>query len=149
MRIFSKLLVIAMVIWLLSVVICSLFGVSIQFPFTLVEEGEIAYHRLHTIRIALFVTVAYYGLQYVLDLSKEVYPINFVKVYIFNMCIVGLAVFYRQGVDREEYLVLAFWLLFLAILNIATANRYLRLFKKTLVKLIPKNKCNQFNNITI
>ena len=130
MRLFSKLLVIAMVIWLLSVVICSLFGVSIQFPFTLVDEGEIAYHRLQTIRIALFLTVAYYGLQYVLDLTKEVYPINFVKVYIFNMCIVGLAVFYRLGVDREEYLVLAFWLLFLAILNIATANRYRRLFKK-------------------
>ena len=130
MRLFSKLLVTAMVIWLLSVVICSLFGVSIQFPFTLVEEGEIAYHRLQTIRIALFLTVAYYGLQYVLGLTKQVYPINFVKVYIFNMCIVGLALFYRLDVDREEYLVLAFWLLFLAILNIATANRYRRLFKK-------------------
>ena len=130
MRLFSKLLVTAMVIWLLSVVICSLFGVSIQFPFTLVEEGKIAYHRLQTIRIALFLTVAYYGLQYVLGRTKEVYPINFVKVYIFNMCIIGLALFYRLGVDREEYLILAFWLLFLAILNIATTNRYRRLFKK-------------------
>ena len=64
MRLFSKLLVTAMVIWLLSVVICSLFGVSIQFPFTLVEEGEIPYHRFQPIRIALFLTVAYYGLQY-------------------------------------------------------------------------------------
>ena len=127
---FAKLLVMAMVIWLLSVVICSLFGVSIQFPFTLVKEGEIAYHRLQTIRIALFLTVAYYGLQYVLGRTKEVYPINFVKVYIFNMCIIGLALFYRLGVDREEYLILAFWLLFLAILNIATTNRYRRLFKK-------------------
>ena len=130
MRLFAKLLVTTMVIWLLSVVICSLFGVSIQFPFTLVEEGEIAYHRLQTIRIALFLTVAYYGLQYVLDLTKQVYPINFVKVFIFNMCIVGLALFYRLDVDREEYLILAFWLLFLAILNIATANRYRRLFNK-------------------
>jgi len=130
MRLFAKLLVTAMVIWLLSVVICSLFGVSIQFPFTLVKEGEIAYHRLQTIRIALFLTVAYYGLQYVLGRTKEVYPINFVKVYIFNMCIIGLALFYRLGVDREEYLILAFWLLFLAILNIATTNRYRRLFKK-------------------
>ena len=130
MRLISKLLVISMVIWLLSVVICSLLGVSIQFPFTLVQEGEIAYHRLQTIRIALFLTIAYYGLQYVLGFTKEVYPINFVKVYIFNMCIVGLALFYRLDVDREEYLVLAFWLLFLAILNIATANRYRRLFKK-------------------
>ena len=130
MRLFAKLLVAAMVIWLLSVVICGLFGVSIQFPFTLIEEGEIAYHRLQTIRIALFLTIAYYGLQYLLGRTKEVYPINFVKVYIFNMCIVGLAVFYKLGVDREEYLVLAFWLLFLAILNIATTNRYRRLFKK-------------------
>ena len=130
MRLFAKLLVAAMVIWLLSVVICGLLGVSIQFPFTLIEEGEIAYHRLQTLRIALFLTVSYYGLQYVLDLTKQVYPINFVKVYIFNMCIVGLALFYRLDVDREEYLVLAFWLLFLAILNIATANRYRRLFKK-------------------
>ena len=130
MRLFAKILVIAMVIWLLSVVICGLFGVSIQFPFTLVEEGEIAYHRLQTIRIALFLTVAYYGLQYVLGFTKEVYPINFVKVYIFNMCIVGLALFYRLNVEREEYLVLAFWLLFLVILNIASTNRYRRLFKK-------------------
>ena len=130
MRLFAKLLVAAMVIWLLSVVICGLLGVSIQFPFTLIEEGEIAYHRLQTLRIALFLTIAYYGLQYVLGLTKQVYPINFVKVYIFNMCIVGLALFYRLDVDREEYLVLAFWLLFLAILNIATANRYRRLFKK-------------------
>ena len=130
MRLFAKILVIAMVIWLLSVVICGLLGVSIQFPFTILEEGEIAYHRWQTVRIALFLTVAYYGLQYVLGLTKEVYPINFVKVYIFNMCIVGLALFYRLNVERKEYLVLAFWLLFLAILNIATTNRYRRLFKK-------------------
>ena len=130
MRLFAKLLVAAMVIWLLSVVTCGLLGISIQFPFTLIEEGEIAYHRLQTLRIALFLTIAYYGLQYVLDLTKQVYPINFVKVFIFNMCIVGLALFYRLDVDREEYLILAFWLLFLAILNIATANRYRRLFKK-------------------
>ena len=119
-----------MVIWLLSVAVCSLLGVSIQFPFTIIKEGEIAYHRLQTIRIALFLTIAYYGLQYVLGFTKEVYPINFVKVYIFNMCIVGLAVFYRLNVEREEYLVLAFWLLFLAMLNITTTNRYRRLFKK-------------------
>ena len=41
MRLFAKLLVATMVIWLLSVVICGLLGVSIQFPFTLIEEGEI------------------------------------------------------------------------------------------------------------
>ena len=42
MRLFAKLLVTGMVIWLLSVVVCSLLGVSIQFPFTIIKEGEIA-----------------------------------------------------------------------------------------------------------
>ena len=130
MRLFAKLLVSAMVIWLLIVVVCGLFGISIQFPFTIIEQGEIAYHRLNTIRIALFLTVSYYGLQFVLGLTKEVYPISFVKVYIFNMCIVGLVLFYRLNVEREEYLVIAFWLLFLVIINIATTNRYRRMFKK-------------------
>ncbi len=130
MRLFAKLLVSALVIWLLIVSITGLLGVSIQFPFTVIEEGEIAYHRWQTLRIALFLTIGYYGLQYVLGFSKEVFPISFVKIYIFNMCIVGLALFYRLNVDREEYLILAFWLAFLVIINIATTNRYRRLFKK-------------------
>ena len=86
--------------------------------------------ELVTLRIALFLTLGYYGLQFVLGLSKEVFPISFVKMYIFNMCIVGLALFYRLNVEREEYLILAFWLAFLFIINIATTNRYRKLFKK-------------------
>ena len=58
MRLFAKLLVAAMVIWLLSVVICGLIGISIQFPFTLIEEGKIAYHRWQTVRIALFLLIS-------------------------------------------------------------------------------------------
>ena len=130
MRLLAKFLVSGLIIWLLSVSISGLFGVSIQFPYSVVEEGEIAYHRWQTLRIALFLTLSFYGLQFVLGFSKEVYPISFVKVYIFNMCCVGLALFYRLGVEREEYLILAFWLAFLVIINIATTNKYRRLFKK-------------------
>ena len=31
---------------------------------------------------------------------------------------------YRLGVPKEEYLIPAFWLAFLLILNLATTNRY-------------------------
>ena len=130
MRLLAKLLVSFLVIWLLCVSITGLFGISIQFPFTIVDEGELPFHRMQTLRIALFLTLAFYGLQFVLGLSKEVYPISFVKIYIFNMCIVGLVIFYKLGVPKEEYLVLAFWLAFLFIINIATTSRYRRLFKK-------------------
>jgi hypothetical protein len=130
MRLFAKLLVSCLVIWLLIVAITGLFGISIQFPFEIIEEGEFPYHRIQTLRIALFLTLAYYGLQYVLGFSKEVYPISFVKIYIFNMCVVGVLIFYRLDVGKKEYLIIAFWLAFLLLINIATANRYKRLFRK-------------------
>ena len=130
MRLFAKLLVLCFVIWLIIVAINGLFGISIQFPFEIIEEGEFPYHRMQTLRIALFLTLAYYGLQYLLGFSKEVYPISFVKIYIFNMCIVGILIFYRLDVEKKEYLIIAFWLAFLLLINIATANRYKRLFKK-------------------
>ena len=130
MRLLAKLLVSGLVIWLIFVAITGLFGISIQFPLKLIEEGEFPYHRIQTLRIALFLTLAYYGVQFVLGLSKEVYPISFVKVYIFNMCFVGILIFYRLDVEKKEYLIIAFWLIFLFLINIATANRYKRLFKK-------------------
>ena len=130
MRLLAKLLVSGLVIWLIFVAITGLFGISIQFPFEIIEEGEFPYHRMQTLRIALFLTLAYYGLQYLLGFSKEVYPISFVKIYIFNMCVVGILIFYRLDVETKEYLVLAFWLAFLLIINIATVNRYRRFFKK-------------------
>jgi len=54
MRLFAKLLVLCFVVWLIIVVINGLFGISIQFPFEIIEEGEFPYHRMQTLRIALF-----------------------------------------------------------------------------------------------
>ena len=130
MRFLAKLLVAGFVIWLLSIGIMGLFGVSVQFPFTITEEGELPYYRWQGIRLAVFFTLAYFGIQYVLGLSKEVYPISFLKVYLFNMCFFGIILMYRLNVPKEEYLIPAFWLAFLLILNIATTNRYRRMFKK-------------------
>ena len=105
-------------------------GVTVQFPFTITEEGELPYYRWQGIRLGVFFTLAYFGIQYVLGFSKEVYPISFVKVFIFNMCFFGIILMYRLDVPKEEYLIPAFWLAFLLILNIATTNRYRRMFKK-------------------
>ena len=130
MRMLTKALVAFFVICLLSIAIMTLFGVSVQFPFKIIEEGKLPYYRWQGIRLGVFFTLAYFGIQYVLGLSKKVYPISFVKVFIFNMYFFGTLLMYRLDLPKEEYLVPAFWLAFLIILNIATTNRYRRLFKK-------------------
>ena len=83
MRLLAKLLVTCFVIWLLSIGIMALFGVAVQFPFTITEEGELPYYRWQGIRLGVFFTLAYFGIQYVLGFSREVYPISFVKVVLF------------------------------------------------------------------
>ena len=130
MRIFSKILISVFVFWMLCIGIMGIFGIQIQFPFTILQEAEIAYYKLQAIRLGVFLTLAYYGIQYLLDLSKEVYPISFLKVYIFNMCFSGIIIMYREDVPKEEYWIPAFWLAFLLIINIATTPRYRKLFKK-------------------
>ena len=130
MRIIAKILVFLFVLWLIFTSFTGLLGVSVYFPLTINEDGNIPLHRLQSIRIAVFLTLAYYGTLYVFNKSKEVYPIHFVKTFLFNLCVVGLIIFYRTGVPKEEYLVAAFWIIFLLIINIATTPRIKKLFSK-------------------
>ena len=129
-RFIAKILIFLFVVWLIFISIAGLLGISIHFPFVITEEGGIPYHRLLSIRIAVFLTLAYYGALYIINKSKEVYPVQFLKVFLFNLCAVGLVIFYRMDVPKEEYLVAAFWIGFFIILNFATTDRYRKLFKK-------------------
>ena len=126
----TKTMMFLFVLWLIFMSIAGLLGISIHFPFVITEEGGIPYHRLQSIRIAVFITLAYYSSLYVFNRSKEVYPVQFLKVFLFNLCAVGLIIFYRTGVPKEEYLVAAFWIAFFLIINFATTNRYRKLFSK-------------------
>ncbi len=129
-RLISKSMVFLFVLWLIIISIAGLFGISIHFPFVITEEGGIPYHRLQSIRIAIFLTLAYYGFLYIFNKSKEVYPVHFLKVFLFNLCAIGLIILYRTGVPKEEYLVVAFWIAFLLVINFATTKRYRRMFTK-------------------
>ena len=69
------------------------FDVYVIFPFTLVESNEIPYENLLGIRLAIFSTFAFYGVMHLLHGSKEVYPIHFLKTFLFMLSIMGLSVF--------------------------------------------------------
>ena len=75
-RFIAKILIFLFVVWLIFISIAGLLGISIHFPFVITEEGGIPYHRLLSIRIAVFLTLAYYGALYIINKSKEVYPVN-------------------------------------------------------------------------
>ena len=86
-------------LWAIYTIVAWLFDVSIMFPFVEVEPDEIPMGRMHAIRLAVIGTFAFYGLMHLLQGSSEVFPIHFLKTFLFFLSILGLAVAWKTQTD--------------------------------------------------
>jgi len=75
------------------------FDIYLIFPFTLVGSEEIPYNNLIGIRLAIFATFGFYGIMHLLHGSKEVYPVHFLKTFLFMLSIIGLTVFIKGNAE--------------------------------------------------
>ena len=118
--------------WAIYTIVGFYFGVYIVFPFTLVESNEIPYNNLIAIRLAIFATFAFYGLMHLLHGSKEVYPVHFLKTFLFMLSIIGLTVFMKGNaeVSLKQWLLLLFFFCVAIILHLASGSKIRRFGKK-------------------
>jgi len=118
--------------WAIYTIVAFYFDVYIVFPFTLVESNEIPYVNLIAIRLAIFATFAFYGLMHLLHGSKEVYPIHFLKTFLFMLSTIGLTVFMKGNaeVSLKQWLLLLFFFCVAIILHLATGSKIRRYFGK-------------------
>ena len=122
-------------LWAIYTIIAWLFDVSIMFPFTEVEPDEIPMGRMHAIRLAVIGTFAFYGLMHLLQGSSEVFPIHFLKTFLFFLSILGLAVAWKTQTDGvavspQHWALALFWLAVALVLHFASPPRYRRYFRK-------------------
>ena len=118
-------------IWAILTIVSFYFDVYILFPFTLVESNEIPYENLITIRLAIFATFAFYGLMHLLHGSKEVYPVQFLKTFLFMLSIMGLTVFIKTNaeVSLKQWLIILFFFCIAIILHLSTSSKIRRFGK--------------------
>ena len=118
--------------WAIYTIVAFYFDVYIVFPFTLVESNEIPYNNLIAIRLAIFATFSFYGLMHLLHGSKEVYPIHFLKTFLFMLSIIGLTVFMKGNaeVSLKQWLLVLFFFCVAIILHLATVSKIRRYFGK-------------------
>ena len=83
----------------------SLFNITILFPFTITTSEEVPYFRLYTIRLAIFGTFAFYGIKHLLRGSSTVYPIHFLKTFLFFLSVMGVSV----GLVNPEWVSVKDW----------------------------------------
>ena len=102
-------------LWTLAVSIAEFFGITIHFPWIISGEEEIPVHRLQSIRIAILLTFAHYGILHIFGKNKEYLPIHFLSQYLFYLVISGGIILYQSEVAASEYGVLVImiiiWLL--------------------------------------
>ena len=110
LRIIGKLLVFTLSIFAVFLGICAVLGIQIYFPFNVAEGEEIPYHRMQSIRVAVFITFTYYGALYLINSIKEVYPIHFLKVFMISFGITSLIFAYQAKVGINEIILAIFYL---------------------------------------
>ena len=129
---FTNIFIFFLSVWAIFTIVSFYFDVYILFPFTLVESNEIPYDNLIAIRLAIFSTFAFYGLMHLLHGSKEVYPVHFLKTFLFMLSIIGLTVFMKGNaeVSLKQWLLVLFFFCVATILHLATGSKIRRYFGK-------------------
>ena len=129
---FTNIFIFFLSVWAIFTIVSFYFDVYILFPFTLVESDEIPYDNLIAIRLAIFSTFAFYGLMHLLHGSKEVYPVHFLKTFLFMLSIMGLTVFIKGNaeVSLKQWLLLLFFFCVATILHLASGSKIRRFGKK-------------------
>ncbi len=127
-RILRDIFIFCLSLWAISTVVLFYFDIYILFPFTLAENNEIPYENLIAIRLAIFSTFAFYGLMHLLHGSKEVYPVHFLKTFLFMLSFMGLIVFIKTSaeVSLKQWLIILFFFCVAIILHFSTISKIRR-----------------------
>ena len=91
------------VLWTFSVSVAEFIGVTIHFPWIIAGVDEIPLHRLQSLRIAILLTFAHYGVLHLFGKNQEYLPIHFLSQFLFYLVISGGIILYRIGVSVQEY----------------------------------------------
>ena len=122
-RTLAKLIIGLLSLWALASIIAEIIGVTIYFPFNVVERQEIPYHRVTSVRLSVFLTFAYFGFRYIFFQSEKLFPIQFLDIYIKSLTICGFFIFYTSKVEIKEYYFVLFFFIVSIILHFASRNK--------------------------
>ena len=110
LRIIAKSLVLILTLFAIFLGICAFLGIQIYFPFNVAEGKEIPYHRMQSVRVAVFMAFTFYGCLYLINSIKEVFPIHFLKVFMISFGITSL-IFSIKGVEGIIEIIIAIFYL--------------------------------------
>ncbi len=110
LRLISKTLVLVLALWATLLGVCAILGIQIYFPFNISEENVIPYFRMQAVRVAVFMTFIYYACMYLVNASKEVYPIHFLKVFMISLGTSSFVFTFQYNANFSNYIIAIFFI---------------------------------------
>ena len=129
-RFTANTIILILALWAVYATVTALFGVTVYFPFRVADADSIPEHRWQSVRLSVFVTFAFYAVIHLINGSREIYPIHFLKVYLLSLTVAGTVVFIRAGVPVHEYALSVFFAACTLILHIASRPRFRKYFAR-------------------
>jgi len=130
LRILSKLLILCLVLWAIYVSLSAFFGIQIYFPFRVAEAEAIPYHRWQSVRVAVFLTLSFFMILYLLNASREISPVKFLEIFLI-IYTPTMAIFtYQSGAPADEYFMVGVFGAIALILHLASREDTRKYFKK-------------------
>ena len=103
------------VLWTLAVAAAEFLGITVHFPWIISGAEEIPMHRLQSLRIAILLTFAHYGVFHLFGKNRQYLPIHFLSQFLFYLVVSGGIILYKSGPAPTEYgilfLFIVVWLL--------------------------------------
>ena len=59
------------------------------------NKENITYYKLQLVRLSVFITFVYYALFHVIKGSEKIYPIHFLKTYLFALAFTGFITLFQ------------------------------------------------------
>jgi hypothetical protein len=115
LRLVANAVIAFFILWTLAVSVAEFIGVTIHFPWVIASVDEIPLHRLQSLRIAILLTFAHYGVLHLFGKNQEYLPIHFLSQFLLYLVLSGGIILYKTGVPAREYGILVLftivWLL--------------------------------------
>ena len=115
LRLVANAVIAFFVLWTLAVSVAEFIGVTIHFPWIIAGVDEIPLYRLQTLRIAILLTFAHYGVLHLFGKNQEYLPVHFLSQFLFYLVMSGVIIFYKNELPVWEYWILVLfaivWLL--------------------------------------
>jgi len=125
----SKILIILLTLSGIVILAGEIINVHIYFPIKVVEEKQIPYHRLQSVRLSVVLTFVYFGCRYLFMQSVKMYPIQFLNIYLKSLAICSLFVYYTLQLELREYWFVLFFFIVAIILHYASKPEIKKYFR--------------------